>query len=66
MTQERIQKTKAERKKDEPESAPQDTKRVDAEKLKADLDAILDEIDETLTEAEAASFIAGWVQKGGQ
>lgn len=39
---------------------------VDTEKLKSDIDAILDEIDETLSEEEAATTVASYVQKGGQ
>jgi len=41
-------------------------KDVDAEKLKADLDAIIDEIDDVLSEEEAAATVASYIQKGGQ
>ena len=64
-TQERVQKTKTERKSDTAQPNTADTKKVDAEKLKADLDAILDEIDEVL-EHEAAAMVSSFVQKGGE
>ena len=62
---ERIQKTKQTRKEVREEAAAETTKPVDADKLKADLDAILDEIDEVLT-SEAEALVAGFVQKGGE
>jgi ubiquitin-like protein Pup len=40
-------------------------KTKDAAALKADLDDLLDEIDEVL-ESEAAEFVASYIQKGGQ
>ena len=60
---ERIQKQRTER-------APETTKEVtvDATKgdqLKADLDDLLDEIDEVLEE-NAEEFVRNYVQKGGQ
>ena len=64
-TQERVQKTKTERKTDAAEVKSADAKKVDGEKIKADIDAIVDEIDEVL-EQEAAELVAGFVQKGGQ
>jgi len=64
-TQERVQKQKTERKTETAESDKTETKKVDAEKLKADLDAILDEIDEVL-EADAVQMVAQFVQKGGE
>ena len=65
-TQERVQKTKTERKQETAKTeTATDQKKVDAEKLKADLDAILDEIDEVL-EHEAAAMVSSFVQKGGQ
>ncbi|HXQ19853.1 MAG TPA: ubiquitin-like protein Pup [Acidimicrobiales bacterium] len=45
------------------EEAPASTER--AEKLKAELDDILDEIDEVL-EDNAEEFVRNYVQKGGQ
>ena len=45
------------------EDAPASTER--AEKLKAELDDILDEIDEVL-EDNAEEFVRNYVQKGGQ
>jgi ubiquitin-like protein Pup len=61
--QERIQKQRTER------SAPaQNDVSVDAskgEQLKADLDDLLDEIDEVLEE-NAEEFVRNYVQKGGQ
>jgi len=44
------------------ETAPKDSK---AEKLKADLDSILDEIDDVLEE-NAEEFVSSYVQKGGE
>ena len=65
VTQERVQKTKTATKRATEQTDTAETKKVDAEKLKADLDAILDEIDEVL-EADAVEFINSYVQKGGQ
>ena len=45
------------------EEAPQSTDR--AEKLKAEIDDLLDEIDEVL-EDNAEEFVRNYVQKGGQ
>ncbi len=45
------------------EEAPPDTER--GEKLKAELDDLLDEIDEVLEE-NAEDFVRSYVQKGGQ
>jgi prokaryotic ubiquitin-like protein Pup len=61
--QERIQRQRAQRAK---ETSPEVT--VDAskgEQLKADLDDLLDEIDEVLEE-NAEEFVRNYVQKGGQ
>ena len=61
--QERIQKQRTER---TDQSAPEVT--VDATKgdqLKADLDDLLDEIDEVLEE-NAEEFVRNYVQKGGE
>jgi prokaryotic ubiquitin-like protein Pup len=48
---------------DAPETSASDTEAK--EKLDEDVDAILDEIDEVL-ETNAAEFVAGFVQKGGE
>ncbi|MEY2459322.1 MAG: prokaryotic ubiquitin-like protein Pup [Acidimicrobiaceae bacterium] len=45
------------------EAAPANTER--GEKLKAELDDLLDEIDEVL-ESNAEEFVKSYVQKGGQ
>ena len=61
--QERIQKQRAER-----TASPTDDVSVDATKgdqLKADLDDLLDEIDEVLEE-NAEEFVRNYVQKGGE
>lgn len=64
---ERIQKQRSERSKDEvagEAAAPAaDTER--GEKLKAELDDLLDEIDEVL-ESNAEDFVKSYVQKGGE
>ena len=64
-TQERVQKTKTERKTDTAQTDTADAKKVDAEKLKADLDAILDEIDDVL-ETDSVAMVSSFVQKGGE
>ena len=47
-------------------STPTDTTEADtAEKLKADTDALLDEIEGVLEE-NAAEFVAAYIQRGGQ
>jgi ubiquitin-like protein Pup len=46
-------------------SAEPVTASVDGEKLKAELDDLLDEIDEVL-ESNAEDFVKSYVQKGGQ
>lgn len=59
----RVQKTKTER---TSESAqPQPTKSEQHEKLKEELDDLLDEIDGVLQE-NAEEFIKAYIQKGGQ
>ena len=63
VTQKQKQTRKQQR---EATAAEKDAKKVDAEKLKASLDAIIDEIDETLTENIAAETIKGYVQSGGE
>lgn len=65
MTQEQVQKqTRRERR--EATAAENEKKRVNTEKLKADLDAIIDDIDDVLTDAEADTLIAEFHQKSGQ
>ncbi|CAN5839342.1 ubiquitin-like protein Pup [soil metagenome] len=62
---EREQKKKAapSRKEDKVEEAPATSET--SEKLKAELDDLLDEIDEVL-ESNAEDFVKSYVQKGGQ
>lgn len=61
--QERIQKQRTERAKDTTVDAPVDATKGD--QLKADLDDLLDEIDEVLEE-NAEEFVRNYVQKGGE
>ena len=67
MTQEQIHHHTPERAKEKTAETPAEipSKDVDAERLKADLDSVLDEIDEVL-EANAEEFVRGYVQKGGE
>jgi len=62
---ERIQKSKTtpKRETDAVDAAPASTET--GEKLKAELDDLLDEIDEVL-ETNAEDFVKSYVQKGGQ
>ena len=61
--QERIQRQRTERTSDEsPDVAVDATK---GDQLKADLDDLLDEIDEVLEE-NAEEFVRNYVQKGGE
>lgn len=62
MQQEQIHKTETRRKDAPADAVPVG---VDAAKLKAELDALLDEIDEVLEE-NAAEFVRDYVQKGGE
>lgn len=63
---EQIQKTHTEQAPAEKVDTPViPSKNVDAEKVKADIDALLDEIDEVLEES-AQDFVDGFVQRGGQ
>lgn len=67
MTQERIQKTTQTRKEKREEiAAEKESHHVDTEKLKADLDTLIDEIDAALSEAEAEALVSQYVQKGGE
>jgi ubiquitin-like protein Pup len=61
--QERIQRQKGERTAEAESDVPVDTTK--GEQLKADLDDLLDEIDEVLEE-NAEEFVRNYVQKGGQ
>lgn len=63
MRTEQVQKTKP---KEEEEDAVPLSPTERKEKLKADLDAILDDIDKTLTENEAKDFVKNYQQKGGE
>jgi ubiquitin-like protein Pup len=60
---EQIRKTPTERPDVEVEETPQGSEK--GEKLKAELDDLLDEIDEVL-ETNAEDFVRSFVQKGGQ
>ena len=64
---ERIQKQRSERAKDESsaEAAQTTAGSERGEKLKAELDDLLDEIDEVL-ESNAEDFVKSYVQKGGE
>ena len=61
--QEQKQKTSKTRDAEVVEDAP--TKSDSGEKLKAEMDDLLDEIDEVL-ESNAEDFVKSYVQKGGQ
>ena len=61
--QQRKQRTAPTRTEEVVEEAPATTERGD--KLKAELDDLLDEIDEVL-ETNAEEFVRSYVQKGGQ
>ena len=61
--QQRKQRTAPTRTEEVVEEAPATTERGD--KLKAELDDLLDEIDEVL-ETNAVEFVKSYVQKGGQ
>ncbi len=60
---EQIKKPVRERDEAEVEEAPASTER--GEKIKAELDDLLDEIDDVL-ETNAEDFVKSYVQKGGQ
>jgi ubiquitin-like protein Pup len=60
---EQKRKTAPVRKEDEVADAP--AKSESGEKIKAELDGLLDEIDEVL-ETNAEDFVRSYVQKGGQ
>ncbi|MFM7409562.1 MAG: ubiquitin-like protein Pup [Actinomycetota bacterium] len=65
---ERIQKHRSERGNDDANVSESAAPAADAErteKLKADLDDLLDEIDEVL-ESNAEDFVKSYVQKGGE
>ena len=60
---ERIKKPAPRRESDEVVDAPQQSE--SGEKLKAELDDLLDEIDDVL-ETNAEDFVKSYIQKGGQ
>ncbi len=62
---ERIQKSKTAQDKAEEVDTAADAVTVTGEKIKADIDDLLDEIDEVL-ETNAEDFVKSYVQKGGQ
>ena len=62
--QERIQKQRTERR-ETTDSTEAITSGANSEQLKADLDDLLDEIDEVLEE-NAEEFVRNYVQKGGE
>lgn len=62
---ERVQKKTSKREQDEVEVEESTEKKVDSETLAAEMDDILDEIDEVLEE-NAQEFVKGYVQKGGE
>lgn len=65
---ERIQKQRSERSNDDASVSDSATPTADterSEKLKAELDDLLDEIDEVL-ESNAEDFVKSYVQKGGE
>jgi ubiquitin-like protein Pup len=63
--QERVQKSKTDKTTAPPEATKKTDQKAVGEKIKHDLDDILDEIDEVL-EDNAAEFVKNYVQKGGQ
>jgi prokaryotic ubiquitin-like protein Pup len=62
---EREQIRKPAPKRDDSEIADAPTKSESGEKIKAELDDLLDEIDEVL-ESNAEDFVKSYIQKGGQ
>ncbi len=60
---EQKKRTAPERKTEEVDDAPQTNER--GEEIKADIDDLLDEIDDVLA-ANAEDFVRSYVQKGGQ
>lgn len=61
----RIKKKAAEQNSEAPTEEPQPVDTKSREEHLADVDAILDDIDELL-ESEAQEFVASYVQKGGE
>ncbi len=62
---ERIQKPKATQSKSETADTAADAVTETGDKIKADIDDLLDEIDDVL-ETNAEDFVKSYVQKGGQ
>jgi prokaryotic ubiquitin-like protein Pup len=60
---ERVEKKSTSKREDEPEA--EEVKAVDTEAIKAEMDDLLDEIDDVL-EQNAEEFVKGYVQKGGE
>ena len=63
--QEQIKKQRTERRTDEASTAAPEVDATKGDQIKADLDDLLDEIDEVL-EDNAEEFVRNYVQKGGQ
>jgi ubiquitin-like protein Pup len=62
---EQIKKSASSRKATESGSRSDATANIDTKNITADLDSLLDEIDEVL-ESNAEEFVKSYVQKGGQ
>jgi ubiquitin-like protein Pup len=63
--QTRVSKSKSEKKRVEELEKAESAKNEEAEKLKAETDDLLDEID-GLLEENAAEFVSAYIQKGGE
>ena len=62
---ERVQKQKSNSERVEEEAVSSDASSQQGEKLKAELDDLLDEIDDVL-ESNAEDFVKSYIQKGGE
>ncbi|KGA12960.1 MAG: hypothetical protein GM46_0135 [actinobacterium acAcidi] len=65
MMAERVQKQKSNPERVEEEVVSSDASSQQGEKLKAELDDLLDEIDDVL-ESNAEDFVKSYIQKGGE
>jgi ubiquitin-like protein Pup len=65
MMAERVQKQKSNSERVEEEVVSSDASNQQGEKLKAELDDLLDEIDDVL-ESNAEDFVKSYIQKGGE
>ena len=65
MMAERVQKQKSNAERVEEEVVSSDASSQQGEKLKAELDDLLDEIDDVL-ESNAEDFVKSYIQKGGE